>query len=138
MKTAKTKKQKTVEQDRNQTCKKFGDYVICDGRWLTVCDTGEDGLSMLMGNVSVDKQLDMTWLSSWKSRSPAPKHFKSIQDFEAESAKLPEWNETRWACKSYDFSDGELIDCRTGNADSKSKEAKAQIKRIRASQIAMN
>ena len=122
----------------NMPCKRIGSFVIGGRKWLTICDMGSDGLGMLIGNASVDKQMDMTWLSSWKVRSPAPERFKTIEDFEAELSELPLWDGTRWASKSDDFLQEWLIDCRTGEVDSESNEAKAQIKRLRDSKIAMN
>lgn len=121
----------------NAPCKRLGSYVISDGQWLTVCEMDSDGLCMLAGKAFVDSELDVTWLSSWKSRSPAPEEFKTMQDFEGELAQLPLWNESRWACKSVDFGDAMLIDCKTGELNAESDEAKQQLNKIRA-KIAMN
>jgi hypothetical protein len=142
-KIMKKKQKPNGNNNENMPCKRLGHYIIIDygkygKRWHTICDTGETTLDVLTGKVFVDKQLDITWLSSWKVRGEAPEQFKNIQDFETELAQLPVWDETKWASKAHDFGGVVLIDCRTGELDSESAEAKAQIKRIRDSKIAMN
>lgn len=140
MKTTTQENQKTDGNEMNDAqeipCKHLGPFVIIDDgkngkRWLTVCDTGEGDLSMLTGKAIKYDKHDLIWLSSWKGRSPAPEQFKTIQDFDAELAKLPVWDETRWACTWFDFEGGGLIDLKKGIANSKSKEARAKSKQLR-------
>jgi hypothetical protein len=114
---------------------RIGNYVILADRmlWLWFPDFGSDdgGINRFAGHVRVDRELDVTWLSSWKERDKAPECFKTIQDVEAGLAELSAWNETRWACKLVDFGDEFLIDCSTGKRDCESPEAKAVLRRIR-------
>ena len=140
MKNTTTENQNTDMQDMNDAkeipLKQLGCFIIYDfgednKHWLTVCDTGEPKLSTLTGEVIKYDNLDLTWLSSWKARSPASELIKSYEDYEAFLMELPAWDETKWAIISGDSDCDALIDCRTGALDSESNEAKAKIKQLR-------
>ena len=113
------------------TYHRIGNYVIFEGGWSTIWDLGEDGLMMSTGYASVDSQLDVIWLSSWKVHGGPPEGITTVQDFNEALSRMPVLNKTRWACNCCDFGDAILIDCKTGQVDHESPVAKAAIKRIR-------
>jgi len=118
------------------TASRIGHYLISPSgdEWTLFGHFNGDGITLdrLAGNVRVDRELDVTWLSSWSVRDAAPARFKTEADVAALLATLPAWDETRWACKWDDFGNGTLVDCKTGEVDEESPEAKAAIERIKA------
>ena len=77
--------------------------------------TADDGnLHSLIGDVKIDKKIDVTILGAFKNRSNESR-YRSLAEVRQYVASLPKWTKTKYFSKITELGSSGLIDCKTGD-----------------------
>lgn len=82
--------------------------------WEEWVETEEGTLNCLIGDIKVDKDIDVTILSNLKARTGEPR-YKSLAETRKYIESLPKWNKTKYYTKMTDIGSSGLVDSKTGD-----------------------
>jgi len=90
-------------------------FESSDGNgWVEWVEADDGTLHCLVGDIKIDKEIDVTILSTFKNRSDETR-FKTVVEVKEYVKSLPHWNKTKYYSKITELGSSGLLDCKTGD-----------------------
>lgn len=82
--------------------------------WVQWVETRDGSLDCLIGDIKVDKDIDVTVLNHFRDRT-GESRYKSLKEAKKYLDSLPKWRKTRYYSRITELGSSGLLDCKTGD-----------------------